>query len=594
MISLLRWSLTAAALIAAGTSGMAQPAAPAGEAVPVDFFVTGPDGPVFDLRADEVSLEVDGKPRRIRWLRYIPLHHGERAPVAAPADDIDPPFGTNVPGADGRWVTIVLDHESIRRGSERNAVNAVVGYIETLGPRDRVSYVTAPNGALEIDFTTSHHRVTDALKKFIGSGLRAPLEQERSCRSRLLLNAMRDLLEGMTALNGPKVVVLVSSGMLNPRRDAPMLGPPGPCEIVTADFQDVASAASGARAHLFVLRPDDLRMDRTAQDAGGQTAGLFAGSDADRAGLESLAGVSGGEFIQVVGPDDTTLVNRAGGLSGYYVATFDPAPGDRNDAMHRVAVTVARANTRVRTNPDVYIPRIDGKTVSVTPAAMIRNAIVYRELPLRISAFASSGQPGTVNIHAVLEPAEPGVAIAQAVFGLVDQRNRLVVQWTADRSALAGVPIVTVGAAAPGPYSLRVAAIDSAGRRGKAEYAFLAQLTEAAPLKLSALAVGTSANGAFQPKLVFGADPAAEAYFEIYGKAASVIVRLDIGHEADSRAIVTGQARVTSQGPDRRVAAGALPISGLQPGDYVLRAVVSVDGRPVGRITRTIRKRPGG
>ena len=35
---------------------------------------------------------------------------------------------------------------------------------------------------------------------------------------------------------------------------------------------------------------------------------------------------------------------------------------------------------------------------------------------------------------------------------------------------------------------------------------------------------------------------------------------------------------------------GALPIAALPPSDYVVRAIVSVDGRPVGRVLRTLRK----
>jgi hypothetical protein len=44
------------------------------------------------------------------------------------------------------------------------------------------------------------------------------------------------------------------------------------------------------------------------------------------------------------------------------------------------------------------------------------------------------------------------------------------------------------------------------------------------------------------------------------------------------------------QGAQRRMVIGALPIAALAPGDYVVKAIVSLDGRPVGRATRTLRK----
>ena len=62
----------------------------------------------------------------------------------------------------------------------------------------------------------------------------------------------------------------------------------------------------------------------------------------------------------------------------------------------------------------------------------------------------------------------------------------------------------------------------------------------------------------------------------------------------DERALISGVPRVVSQGEHRRIAIGALPISTLAPGEYVVRAIISLDGRPIGRITRTLRKSASG
>jgi hypothetical protein len=43
---------------------------------------------------------------------------------------------------------------------------------------------------------------------------------------------------------------------------------------------------------------------------------------------------------------------------------------------------------------------------------------------------------------------------------------------------------------------------------------------------------------------------------------------------------------------DRHLATAAIPIGGLPPGDYVIRAIVSMQGQPSGRVVRTIRKVP--
>ena len=55
------------------------------------------------------------------------------------------------------------------------------------------------------------------------------------------------------------------------------------------------------------------------------------------------------------------------------------------------------------------------------------------------------------------------------------------------------------------------------------------------------------------------------------------------------REVVRCFAQLASS-PERRMIVGAVPIAALPPGDYVVRAIVSVDGRPVGRVLRTLRK----
>ena len=568
-----------------------------GESIPLDFFAVGPDGSVFDLRAEEVTIKVDGKARRIRSLRYISLDTADPAGIVEPRPELDPAFGTNAPTPDTRWVTVVLDHESIRVGSERNAINAALRYIKTLGPRDRLSYVTMPNGGTEIDFTTNHQQVVDVLRKFISRAPGDPTEQERSCRSRLLLNTLADYLGSLAPLQGPKIVVLLSAGVLNPRRDAPMDGPPGPCEIRQVYFQEVSTAASVVRAHLYVVQPDDLKMDSPRQVFTDPTASRFSGANEDRAGLESLAGVTGGDFMRVVGPDDSTLTNLARGFTGYYVATIDVTASERNGAMHRVEVAVNRERVRVRTNPEILIPRGQVAAANASTKDMLRSNVVYRALPIRVSAFGSSGGGDRVKVLSVLEPIEPGVKFSAAMFGLIDTRNRLVAQWTANEGELGASPVITAGEGVSGPYRLRVAAIDTNGRRGTAEFEFIARLTEAGSLALSDMALGVSREGSFVPKLVFGNDQAAVGYFEIYGAAAksdSVTVRMEVAGGPDDRALSTAVARVVSQGELRHIAIGALPIASLPPGEYVVRAIVSVDGRPTGRLVRTLRKSPSG
>lgn len=592
-------TLAAVALAAAAAAGQQGAASrPSGEAVAVDFFAYGAAGTVFDLRRDEVTLKVDGRAREIRSLRYVSLPPRDPAGVAdIPAAPLDPPYAANFSESTGRRITIVVDHESIRPGAEKNTMHSVVRFLNTLGPLDQVSYVTMPNGGVEVDFTTEHQRIIAALRRFVGRASRETTEQDRSCRSRLVLNGMRDLLLELAPLEGPKMVVLVSSGVLNPRRDAAANAPPGPCEIRLVDFQEVRTAAAQSRGYVFVVQPDDLQVESASNAFADASLSRFAGADKDRAGLESLAGAAAGEFFRIVGPDDSALPNVARATAGYYVATFDPDPGERNGFTHRVDLAVSRDQVRVRTRPEVLIPKPAAKRTSTDPRDMLRDGFLYRALPLRAVAYTSAGEAGKVKIMAVVEPAERGVKLASAVFGLIDRRDQLVVQWTANARELGSQPLMTAGEAVLGPYRLRVAAVDASGRQGSVEYELIAKLTDANPVSLSALAVGTSRDGGFMPKFVFGTDQAAMVFFEVYGavpKPESLTVRLEVASGPDNRALSSAAPRIVTASDTRRMVVGALPIAALPPADYTIRAIVSVDGRPVGRVSRTLRKSASG
>jgi glycine cleavage system aminomethyltransferase T len=138
-----------------------------------------------------------------------------------------------------------------------------------------------------------------------------------------------------------------------------------------------------------------------------------------------------------------------------------------------------------------------------------------------------------------------------------------------------------------------VAATDESGRAGTADYDLEAELASAGPLTLSSMMVGISRGGGFSPRLQFSDEPVALAYLEIYGQTngAPVSIALEIATSPNGPAKLSIPGAVAeTRSPDRRLATAAIPIGGLPPGDYVIRAVVSMPGQPSGRVVRTIRK----
>ena len=224
---------------------------------------------------------------------------------------------------------------------------------------------------------------------------------------------------------------------------------------------------------------------------------------------------------------------------------------------------------------------------------MLRSPLVERDLPLRAAGYASRDSDERKVKIVVLFESDAGTTLESAMVGLFDSKGKLTAQWTAKTPELARAPVVTALPVPPGTYRIRVAATDAAGRGGTVDAEVNAALTDAAPVKMSALALGTVVGGAFLPRLQFSTEQVMAGYFEVYGapKESAVTATLEIAATADGPAEAVFPARVpaTPSGGTMPFISG-VRIETLAPGDYVVRAVVAVDGKPVARVSRTLRK----
>jgi hypothetical protein len=155
---------------------------------------------------------------------------------------------------------------------------------------------------------------------------------------------------------------------------------------------------------------------------------------------------------------------------------------------------------------------------------------------------------------------------------------------------------MAVLAAPPGTYRVRVAAVDASGRAGTTDYELKAEVPRADPLKTSTLVLGTQPpGGGFAPRLDFSNEPVAIGLLEIYGvpKGGTVTVDLDVVSTPEGSPLASAQTSVNpGSTEDMRIAFGGFNIGSLPAGDYLMRAIVSLDGKPVGRVVRTLRKSP--
>ncbi|MGE5836359.1 MAG: VWA domain-containing protein [Acidobacteriota bacterium] len=632
----MRFLAPLASIVLAAAAVAAQQTAPqfrAGtELVAVDFQVIDEAGrPVTDLKPGELTLKVDGRTRDIRALQFVKVA-ATSTESPGPVTSLPLPFATNDAISPGRIIIIVIDHEQLRPGEGKAAIEAAGRLVDRLSAADRVGLVTLPNGRVEVDLTTNHERVRKALATIVGRAPRTSsiwnmslweaiaVDRERldndkpvtneligrechgpgdsSCitqvvteamrlareidfRSRNSLRALEDFLNGVSHVEGPKTIVLLSGAFVRANvNDTPL------------DLDVVAKAAAAARAQFYVVQPHESMMDTQNRNS---VATLTKDEELRREGLEDLAGVTGGVLFRLSGLGDTAFTRIADEVSAYYLLGFEPRSQERDGKRHKIELATKRQKVLIRARPGFIIDELDRFAEPLGPPAMLRDFAVHRDLQLRAAAFPfRNTDKERIKVVVALEPADPAATLTSAAFALINVNGQIVAEWNEDGAGVVLRPLVTAAVVPPGDYRLRAAAVDATGRRGAVDYEFTAALSSADPLKLGTLMAGIADRGNFRPRLQFAAtSTGVTGYLEIYGTpppGGTIAAAFDLSVAPDGPALASGAANVLmSSDPDRLVATGEIPLAGVAPGDYVLRGIVKLDGRVAGQATRTIR-----
>ena len=570
-----------AALAAVPAAAIAQPPKP-GTAARIEFRALGEDGqPVGDIKAEDLSLKVNGKPRQIQSLTLYRAVADTPAVSSAP---LPPPYSTNVAGEHGRVLYLLLDDDSISPGRESQVKDAVRLLIAELTPLDRIG-VLSTLGAINVRPGSDLVKVRSAVDSFAGRAGTTESESESKCRTKRVLAALGTMLS--VSAGTSTTVVIFSSGASVPETKQVQVGSRTAagtsdlCPVEPSDFDNIGGLTAAAAANVYLFQMID---------------GLAVHVPALDVGYESLAGVTGGQLIRLQGNAQPGVSRLLRETSAYYVVGFAPEAGERSGQPLRVELKSTRDKVKLRTPPSLVLPKEAAAKGAPAPKDMLRVATEYRDLPLRATSYASRMSPGSeeVKVVALFESTEE-VPLSAATVGLYDEKGTLKKQWTATKDDLAKKLVRADLQAAPGLYRLRVAAVDANGRAGTTDYDLKAETVRADPLTLSALVIGTQQQGAsgFLPRLEFTKEPVALGLLEIYGvpAGAAVSVVLDVAASSDGVALATAETQVgKGSGDDARMALGGFDIGSLPPGDYLMRAVVSLNGKPVGRVMRTIRK----
>jgi len=608
------------------------------ELIEVDATVIDDDGnPIPDLRAADFSVTVDGEPRAVLQAQFISLRAPESSSLPADFPAEDAGYTSNADADPGRLIIILVDEESMPWGEGRRLMDAAAGFVDSLGPGDRVSVVAMPQPGVYVDFTSDHDRARRAVAGMSGLGVPAmggtgiefEILQETRRRTAAVLHGIESILEGMRRVEGPKALVWLSGGLVI---DGEELGLKKIADLVAASrttlyifmldelLVDGSRSASGALPDAFVVENSPMR----GGGPGGVETAFVAGEPADAGlrlgapnrrvqeqGLMAAASMTGGSLLRTYYNPGPLFDRLERELSGYYLLGVESTAADRGGEFRDIEVSVGRHGARVRSHRRVQVPPEEvGPGAAERLLRLLRSPVAVRELPLRVATYAyrnatSYGEPLRVLIGAEVDA--PGSVPAALEVGYVVrdaagvETARATMQVAPRLVRKPDGPVLEVAISVPleqpGAYSLKLAAIDAAGRRGSVEHPVRADRMSGGPLSAGDLMLAdwTSAPAGEIPTRVEAQVSSGRllAFTELYADSPAfwdrTRVEVDVVDGATGSILAWGQARLEGSGGNRRSATAVVEVHDLPPGRYVALARVLQDAEEVADVRRPFR-----
>lgn len=612
--------------------------------VPVDVTVLDREGrPVSDLAAGDFTLAVDGRPRTVVSASYI----AARRVDDAPPDRLS--FSTNAGQRPGRLIALVIDEAHVRRGTARATMAAAAAFVRSLDRSDRVALYLIPGAGPVSGFTANHVLVLRLLERAAGQAAEAEysgrvgvaealeilerppdpdrptgvtpgslleavlsrecagendaaqlancrriieaearisLTQTRARTTRSLV-ALRGVFDQLAGTQASKTVVLVTEGIILGRN--------------VSDITWVGPQASRAQASLYALRLDGELFDASSPRI---SPSRRADRDLLAEGLDQLVGAADGDVFPVAVNAGAVFSRLGLELSGYYLLSFAPLPGDRDGKAHRIEVRTTRRDVLLRARREFSVAAEGPRTRQDYLLDALKSPLGLSDFTLHATTYhyqdAASGRIKTLVAVTLDRTFNPSGEFSLAWY-VTDTQGRVVSIQDEQRIALPpgaapGQPQTFAGAVVvdPGVYSLTVAAVDDEGRRATLEHGFEARITPAGQLRLSDLMVAEPpASGRTVSPSVTGrvTTETLVAYAELYSAAEPQLqmasLMLEVARDGEGRALESAPMRLVGADTARlRSVEASVPLALLPDGDYVARAVLLSNGRPIGATTR--------
>ena len=408
--------------------------------------------PVEDLRADDFTVKVDGKARRVVAADLVKVDPAPAQPVeVSPTAAL---ISTNEMVPTARRVAFAIDQTLIVPKSLVPLLRTAGQFVDALGPNDHAALVTFPEPGPRVSFTTDKSRVRDGLSQVVGqpagmtirrfnAALSEAIDIQNKERTRAttlgtpeeiwksLGPAMQGVLarrtcEGLSVEellrpdNGETlkrcVIELGNEAMtqtLEVRQEATLslqrlesfLTEMLPVEgsktlilisagLVTEDLtvlNEIVRLAAASRTTVHVIAVEPERETQTAANGvpNGDTSRALQDRQLLMTGLETVADRTGGSLLRAVGGNGEGLFRRLSTeISAWYVVAVERQPGERD--AKRIDVDVRRRGVTVRANHTASAPAATSTTRGSDEVLReaLGSAIAMGGVPLRLSAFA--------------------------------------------------------------------------------------------------------------------------------------------------------------------------------------------------------------
>ncbi len=292
--------------------------------------VTDQGSPLTELTADDFKVKIDGKAARIesaQWLVGAPAAVDARAPASRAGEE-------RQTGRPGRLIVFLLQ-KSLERSRIIGLMRLLLErrqILDAFGADDRVAVLSFEYSLrVWLDFTNDREQIDAVLRHGIlfgdaptalngspGLSLIDRLSPSAARRTYRIEDALRLLGDALDPLPGVKSVVLIGHGFGR-------LGPTG--VAMEPGYAEARAALQKARASVFCLDVTD------------------ADYHSLEAGLQMVAGETGGLFVRTHIFTERALDLLVGALAGHYVL-FVEKP-DVGRGTHRIDVQLVRRKGNV-------------------------------------------------------------------------------------------------------------------------------------------------------------------------------------------------------------------------------------------------------